>query len=675
MASQWDGEKNAGTDPESVSRGSVKKFWWKCDLGHSWEATVLSRTKGSRCPACAGKVALPGVNDLASQCPEAVAFWSPENRLSPHQVTVKSSAQVWWSCPEPGHTWKARVADMTRRPGCPVCTNRHLVPGVNDLATTHPEHAALWSLGNPTRAEAVTAGSRSAVRWQCRAGHEWSLSPHEQVKRSRPCVECARPQVGDYPEIAAIFTGDPTTPVSDEAGSFACPEGHRFTRSIRATVRSGGCVLCRGRVLVPGVNDLATTHPEHAAWWSASNDRPPEAVTAGSRYRAAWDLPCGHRVRMSVKEQVLQGNGCGVCAGVRVVAGDNDLASTHPELVHSWGAENDVSPAEVTAQSHYPAKWVCGTDPSHAWQTPVYNRTSRSATGCPWCVSPSALEDEVCAYVTGLDIPGGVLRRERGVIAPKELDLYLPAQRVGIEVHGLYWHSESSGKGRDYHAEKLRSCREAGIRLIQVWEDDWRDRREVVKNMLAVKLGRDIRPSVGARTTTAHPVEGNVAAEFLRAHHIQGAVRGTFYDGLFAGDRLVAVLVTTRRGQRYQIDRYATSDPVPGGFGKLLSVLCRRIAASGGGTVVTFSDNEISDGELYRRAGFTRESELRPDYKYGVKGTRQHKFGYRLKRFRTDPELKYQDGLTERELAELNGLPRVWDSGKVRWVLPVSAGS
>ena len=59
--------------------------------------------------------------------------------------------------------------------------------------------------------------------------------------------------------------------------------------------------------------------------------------------------------------------------------------------------------------------------------------------------------------------------------------------------------------------------------------------------------------------------------------------------------------------------------------------------------------------------------ELAPDYMYIVNGERKHKFGYRLKRFQSDPELKYVVGLTERELAALNGLERVWDAGKTRY--------
>lgn len=81
------------------------------------------------------------------------------------------------------------------------------------------------------------------------------------------------------------------------------------------------------------------------------------------------------------------------------------------------------------------------------------------------------------------------------------------------------------------------------------------------------------------------------------------------------------------------------------------------------------SDQERrSGGGLYERLGFRIDKILEPDYTYLVNNARKHKFGYRLKRFKNDPELKYQEGLTEKQLADLNGLYRIWDQGKVRYV-------
>lgn len=114
-----------------------------------------------------------------------------------------------------------------------------------------------------------------------------------------------------------------------------------------------------------------------------------------------------------------------------------------------------------------------------------------------------------------------------------------------------------------------------------------------------------------------------------------------------------------------EIVRYSSLTPVTGGFTKLLSYIEKKYSPS---KIVTFSDNTISDGSLYALSGFTADKEIAPDYRYVVKGKRVHKFNYRLNRFKSDPNLIFMDGATEKELARINNLDRIWDAGKVRWV-------
>ena len=94
-------------------------------------------------------------------------------------------------------------------------------------------------------------------------------------------------------------------------------------------------------------------------------------------------------------------------------------------------------------------------------------------------------------------------------------------------------------------------------------------------------------------------------------------------------------------------------------MGKLLKPALKWCREHGIARLVTFSDNQVSDGHTYAALGFTLDKELPPDYKYLYGDSRQHKFGFRLKRFRTAPELEWREGLTEKQLAELNCIPRV----------------
>ena len=125
---EWDKDKNGGITPDMISSGSSRKVWWRCEQGHSWQADVFSRTKGSsRCPYCLGKLAIHGKTDLASRYPEIAREWHPtlNGNLTPAMVTAGSRKKVWWICSE-GHVWKAAIYSRggKQKTGCPVCAGK-----------------------------------------------------------------------------------------------------------------------------------------------------------------------------------------------------------------------------------------------------------------------------------------------------------------------------------------------------------------------------------------------------------------------------------------------------------------------------------------------------------------------------------------------------------------------
>lgn len=116
----------------------------------------------------------------------------------------------------------------------------------------------------------------------------------------------------------------------------------------------------------------------------------------------------------------------------------------------------------------------------------------------------------------------------------------------------------------------------------------------------------------------------------------------------------------------YILDRYAMDSRyfVVGGIEKLMHYAERE------GNIkawVSYADKCVSDGTLYYHLGFTKVSESSPDYQYVYHGKRYHKFNFRIARFKNDPNLKYQEGMSEVQLAELNGLLRIYDCGKIKF--------
>lgn len=144
IAAEWS-TKNLPLKPTMVSVSSHKKVIWVDKLGHEWTASVKSRVQGSGCPYCSHNLVLAGFNDLASRFPEIASEWSERNLpLTPDMVNEKSTKNVWWKCKTCGYEWKSVVRARAKGSLCPVCADRAVLAGYNDLATTDPELLDEW---------------------------------------------------------------------------------------------------------------------------------------------------------------------------------------------------------------------------------------------------------------------------------------------------------------------------------------------------------------------------------------------------------------------------------------------------------------------------------------------------------------------------------------------------
>lgn len=132
IAKEWDYEKNGNLTPDLVNPGTNKKVWWKCSKGHSWQATIGSRSAGNGCAVCSQKRVWTGYNDLASLSPELASEWNYEKngKLLPSQITLHSNKRVWWKCKK-GHEWEATVNNRSKGRTCPFCRESRCIKVIN----------------------------------------------------------------------------------------------------------------------------------------------------------------------------------------------------------------------------------------------------------------------------------------------------------------------------------------------------------------------------------------------------------------------------------------------------------------------------------------------------------------------------------------------------------------
>ena len=207
LVEEWDYERNGLLLPEDVTAGSGKSVWWKCKkCGHKWKAVIQSRTNGTGCPECRRtkmslmmktKALRNGDNDLASTSPLLLEEWDYERNFpnTPKDVTAGSSKKAWWKCKKCGYKWEARINHRVNGVGCPVCANKTVWPGHNDLATLRPELVLEWDYehNNPLTPKDVTAGSGKKVWWKCKiCGFEWFAPIKNRSIGYGKCPNCSK---------------------------------------------------------------------------------------------------------------------------------------------------------------------------------------------------------------------------------------------------------------------------------------------------------------------------------------------------------------------------------------------------------------------------------------------------------------------------------------------------
>ena len=210
LAKEWS-PKNEPLRPSMITAATHRKVIWQCKLGHEWTASVKSRTvNGTGCPYCSHNFVLPGFNDLASRFPEIAAEWSEKNLpLTPDAVNEKSTKNVWWKCNTCGYEWKAVVKARVKGGMCPVCAERAVLQGYNDLGTTDPHLLSEWDYEKNSKwtPSNVSRNSMKVVWWKCGAGHSYRAKITDRTIEQKGCPQCEAEFQQALPQMLIMMYG------------------------------------------------------------------------------------------------------------------------------------------------------------------------------------------------------------------------------------------------------------------------------------------------------------------------------------------------------------------------------------------------------------------------------------------------------------------------------------
>lgn len=424
LMKEYDYEKNINIDLNKIAIGSGKKVWWICSKGHNYEATVNHRKSGTGCPYCSNQRVLKGYNDITTTNPKLLDEWDYQKNnelgIYPDELSNGSKKKVWWICPV-GHSYDQTIILKSSGIKCPICANRRIEKGFNDVATTNPELLKEWNYHKNISISPynIGKGSGKKIWWICENGHEWDAT------------------------IATRLNGH-------------------------------GCPYCTGVKILKGYNDIFTIEPSWTHFWDyQKNIINPYKLGRNSKEKVWWICSiCNESFKKSpchIKNDVIC-NKCATSLGTKkkietVIKNNGSFLDNYPELSKEWDYQKNcnINPSKVSKTSDKKVWWICPV--GHSYNMTVGNRASGS--GCPRCAKEMRISFPEKAFAYYLQkIDNSIIESyEPDFLKGKEIDIYIKNKNIGIEYDGRMWHKD---KKKDILKNKL--CKDNNIILYRIRE-------------------------------------------------------------------------------------------------------------------------------------------------------------------------------------------------------------
>ncbi len=392
LVSEWNYEKNVNFGPSDLMANSSKRVWWKCSLGHEWQATISHRNRGRGCPYCAGQKIQIGFNDLRTLRPDLANEWdySKNGELTPEKVTSNNGKKVWWKCSK-GHEWQAKIYHRNNGSSCPIC--------YSERNTSLPEYMIMYYL-KKSGIEAIHSYKENGYEVdiyipQNKIGIEYDGYFWHKDKRDADLeknVQCN----SDGIKLYRIREG--LQSLNDTSVDYVIQKDNRteLSQAIEKLVSdivgiSVDVNLDKDAIEIENLRDyiekdksIFFTNPELSKEWNyeRNGNLKPEFFTSNSGKKVWWKCKYGHEWQAVIQSR-SKGIGCPYCAGRVAIKGINDLQTVNPVLSSQWDYDKNIglTPSDVLPNSEKNVWWICSQ--GHEFKAMVGNRSK--GHGCPYC--------------------------------------------------------------------------------------------------------------------------------------------------------------------------------------------------------------------------------------------------------------------------------------------------
>lgn len=284
----------------------------------------------------------------------------------------------------------------------------------------------------------------------------------------------------------------------------------------------------------------------------------------------------------------------------------------------------------------------------------------------------SIQEKEICNFLDTINIQ--YTHSDWTILGSKEIDVYIPSHKFGIELNGLYWHSHNpycthtpSIENKNKHKDKADLAKLNNVDLIQITDFEWINKPDIIKSIIKTKLG--MASKMYARKFTIRDVLKNEEKEFLNKNHLQGYISSTSAIGLYLENELYMLMSIgkSRFSNNADIEllRLCTKINyiVIGGTQRLFNQISKLYKNK---TIVSYCDMSKFNGNSYKNLGFELTKDITPGY-FWTDGN------YPISRFKCQKSQlskwlpTFDSTKSESENMFLAKYRRYWDCGQSVW--------
>lgn len=261
-----------------------------------------------------------------------------------------------------------------------------------------------------------------------------------------------------------------------------------------------------------------------------------EAGLSGTSLKLSWVLAecdCGRICIVNARDiRIGHSKSCGHCnqtdEQLEIVANKENfiktLAFETARLNRKLYLDELVQPLGITksAVCHYVNKYEAQTYVEYRRRT-------------------SAEEDQIAQFIKEL-LNTDIIRGDKEVLEGQELDIYLPEYNFAIEYNGDFWHSAFK-RQKGYHQNKTILCARKGIRLLHIFEHEWKDEQTQIKLKSLIKQILNIdQQIIDVKDTKVCNILRTVANEFIKENSLYDSIESSINLGLYYNNKLIQVM-------------------------------------------------------------------------------------------------------------------------------------